>query len=110
MAIGRTTVDVLRIYLFDLALSKAVLLDERAALLKAQDRITEIDAEVAEFDVQLQPAIDKINSIDKTNLTIADVQERVRPTKPVPIPPSVDPVQVAFLEAEKRPQTNGDEK
>lgn len=107
---ARTVGDVLRVSLFDMALSKAALLDERVILVNAQKRIEEIDALLAQFDDELQPALDKVNAIDKTTLTLEELAEKVRPTKPVPIPPSVDPVQVEFLEAEKRPTTDGDEK
>ena len=96
-----TTDDLIKVFLFELALAKAKLLEERAAMLNANARITEIDADIAKLDIELQPTLDKVNAIDKTAVTLLELAERARPTKPAPIPASVDPVQVAVLAAEK---------
>jgi hypothetical protein len=106
----RTVLDILKTSVFDLALSRVNLLDERVLLISAAARIVEIDTEIIDFDIEIQSILDKVNSIEKTSVTLAEMLDKVRPPKSAtPIPISIDPNQIEVIEAELEAAINSGE-
>jgi hypothetical protein len=77
-------IDAARQYLRDLVISYEDLEAERQRLLKAADRITEIQAEKADLIADAQEALAKFNSLAGTSYTLAQARNLFRPSPDIP--------------------------
>lgn len=68
-----TRIDLLNKYLRDLVVASRVLQTEKTALQAAQARIPDINAELIDMRNDAQNALDRLNALQGTSLTLADI-------------------------------------
>jgi hypothetical protein len=79
-----TRIEAAKAYLRELVIAFEELEAERQRLLKAADRITEIQAEKADLVADAQDALAKFNSLAGTSYTLAQARNLFRPSPDTP--------------------------
>ena len=95
-----TRLEALNAHIGDLVIGFNALQAEKKALQAAAQRLPIINAELQNLMDDAQTVLDRINTLQGTAYTLAQIRKRYTVSTPEAIPVSVDPAQVAAINAE----------